>query len=568
MSYQGISVREVVDKINSNNNGWFLPPIQRQYVWGSRYESEKYISKLFDSLLRRYPIGELIVWNNKNEMPYREFLTDYHNDDISNEVEKGKWTRVDKWLVYDGQQRLQTLFSCLKYSINDRVLTYNLLFDTKKISDDRDSVGFDFCDKNEELPPNIIRMNELFVKLDNEKTTYRKSIIAKLNNIKELNEEEEKLIDDNIDLLWDIFVRKEIKTIAFYPVDATDETTVNEIFQRLNTGGIPLAQSEILWSRIKEIKHDFEEEVLYFTREISQKTNGYCIDSDQILQLLNLIIRGSTKIAPKTTTPEEIKEFIKTWPSLKKAVYEFYTNFIYEIFKINNQAIIPRKLAIYPLIVFFKLLLDKSINFRKIDEETLTSLKKYFILSQINDWNLQSIVDNVSRKIIEMNNTSEVPIFSFDDLKLIINKYRKLDLYEDLFISYTWFSLKILTPNRLYNYTPDNRGRYNPEIDHIFPQGKKDSDNEYQQIVDIIWNKQPVKGEVNNYKRRRDPLEFFQANDGKKYFTDYDYIPDLSSPDWTDYKEFIKNRREKMIKFLKTAYNLEFSSRSTDGNNN
>ena len=129
MSYLGMSVKEAVENVNSNVNGWFLPSVQRPYVWGSRYESEKYIAKLFDPILRGYPIGGLIVWNNKNEMPYREFLTDYHNDDISKEVEKGKWSRQDKWLVYDGQQRLQTLFSCLKYSINDRVLVYDLFFE-------------------------------------------------------------------------------------------------------------------------------------------------------------------------------------------------------------------------------------------------------------------------------------------------------------------------------------------------------------------------------------------------------------------------------------------------------
>ena len=35
MSYQGISIREVLDKINANTNGWYLPEVQRQYVWGN-----------------------------------------------------------------------------------------------------------------------------------------------------------------------------------------------------------------------------------------------------------------------------------------------------------------------------------------------------------------------------------------------------------------------------------------------------------------------------------------------------------------------------------------------------
>lgn len=549
-----MSVKEAVENVNANVNGWFLPSVQRPYVWGSRYECEKYIAKLFDSILRGYPIGGLIVWNNKNEMPYREFLTDYHNDDISKEVEKGKWSRQDKWLVYDGQQRLQTLFSCLKYSINDRVLVYDLFFDISKIEEDRDKVGFLFCNKNEDLPSNYVRMNEIFVKLEKEKTSFRKEILSKIGNIYE----KEDIVEENIDLLWDIFVKKDTKSIAYFPVESPDETTVNEIFQRLNTGGVPLSQSDLLLSKIKEKKHDFEEEILYFTREIFQKTQGYYIDADQILQLLNLLIRGGIRIAPDKTTSAEIELFIKEWPLLKVAVEDFYTNFIYESFKINNQAIVPRKLAIYPLIIFFKIANDKFINFKKMNSETVKNLKKYFILSQINDWNIATIVDNISKMIIENNKSSNSLIFNIDDFKTIIQKNRSLDLYEDWFTSYTWFSLKILTPTHIYNFTPDNKNRYNPEIDHIFPQ-KGENDEEYRKSVNIIWNMQPVKGEINNYKRKRNPLEFFTAEDGAKYFSEYDFVEPLSSEEWKSWKTFIDKRKSRMVKFLKETYDLEFS---------
>ena len=41
---------KVINSINSPYNGWFLPAIQRPYVWGSRHENELYICKLFDSI--------------------------------------------------------------------------------------------------------------------------------------------------------------------------------------------------------------------------------------------------------------------------------------------------------------------------------------------------------------------------------------------------------------------------------------------------------------------------------------------------------------------------------------
>lgn len=88
MSFISISVKEAVNKINANNNGWFLPAVQRPYVWGSRYESEKYICKLFDSILNGYPIGTLIVWNTEMEVPYREFMDDFHDGKTAILVEK------------------------------------------------------------------------------------------------------------------------------------------------------------------------------------------------------------------------------------------------------------------------------------------------------------------------------------------------------------------------------------------------------------------------------------------------------------------------------------------------
>jgi hypothetical protein len=56
-----------------------------------------------------------------------------------------------KFLVYDGQQRLQTLRSVLYYAFNGRVLHFDLLFDdTKEYADE---TGFVFRDKDKPPEP-------------------------------------------------------------------------------------------------------------------------------------------------------------------------------------------------------------------------------------------------------------------------------------------------------------------------------------------------------------------------------------------------------------------------------
>jgi len=115
MSYLGISIREAMEKINNFSNGWYLPQVQRQYVWGARYGSETYIYMLLDSLYRRYPIGGLVLWETDNPVPFREFINDYFPGNFAKQVENGR-RGSHKCLVYDGQQRLQTLRSVLYYS--------------------------------------------------------------------------------------------------------------------------------------------------------------------------------------------------------------------------------------------------------------------------------------------------------------------------------------------------------------------------------------------------------------------------------------------------------------------
>ncbi len=131
-------------------------------------------------------------------------------------VDEGLHGRKDKWLIYDGQQRLQTLHSCLKYTFNNRVLGFDLLFN---LGDEHEAneTGFSFVEKNSNLVPSKLRMNELFTKLPDEKTSFRKEIIRKN---KGLSDEQECTIEENIDHLWKIFVETDKSSLAYFSIIA------------------------------------------------------------------------------------------------------------------------------------------------------------------------------------------------------------------------------------------------------------------------------------------------------------------------------------------------------------
>ena len=580
MSYLGISVKKAINNINNDNNGWFLPAVQRPYVWGSRHESEQYICKLFDSILRGYPIGGLIIWNTEEKIPYREFMSDYQTGNIPKLVDSGLHGRKDKWLVYDGQQRLQTLYSCLKYTFNDRVIVYDLLFDLTA-EHDPDEAGFSFVDRNAELEWNFLRLNEVFSKLPDQDSDFEDEVLSRNDK---LSSELRKTVKKNLKQLWKIYVETDKASLAYFPIQSSSEREVNEIFERLNTGGMALSQADLLFSRIKgnEENYDFEERLQLSSKTIYDKTGkGYLFSAYSILQLLNLIVKGRVRVDPKIVKDDELSKLTDEWLNLEDSIHSYFTDYIWGQFKINNDSIIPRKLALLPMMVYFYEIYKKGYKFKNISSENLKALNQYFVKSQINDWNLQSYADNFASLIIEASKNAKDSMFDFPiekiENKINEKKQRNVNVSEESLCNYLWFSLKILTPNRVYQFEPDIRGRFNPEIDHIFPLNLKDASSDHKKTVDILWNMQPTKGEINGYKTNIHPKLFFTDKKtnkngdvivGSKYTSDYDFLfpsdkngqIDFAAPVWDSAENFILGRKELMLEFLKTTYGISLDT--------
>lgn len=581
MSYLGISVKEAINKLNAPVNGWFLPAIQRPYVWGSRYENEIYICKLFDSILRGYPIGGLIIWNTEEEIPYREFITNYIQGEIPKIVDKGLHSRKDKWLIYDGQQRLQTLHSCLRHTFNEKILVFDLLF-KKTEETDIDDTGFSFVEKNSVTPWNLLRLNELYVKQPDENKRFERELLKKAGTLTELNEE---IVCSNLGQLWKIFVETDKKSLSYFPISTTQESEVNEIFERLNSGGIALSLSDLLFSKIKGKNPFFEENLQNSSKTIYNKSGkGYTFNAYNILQLINLIVKSQVRVDPKKVKDSDIEKFNETWIKLEKPLESFFTDFIWGQFKINNASIIPRKITLLPIIVYFYEIYNKGFEFKHITNANIKLLKQYFIKSQINDWSLQSYIDNFT-SLIKAESGLAVGLFDFPlskiEKKINEQKKRQTEIFEESFIDYTWFALKILTPKRFYQFEPDIQGRFNPEIDHIFPSNLKNQNDSYKKAVDIVWNMQPTVGETNNFKTNHHPKLFFtdkatnakgESINGSKYINEYDFLFPITSTKgidfadniWDNPLDFISERRKLMIQFMADSYDIIIKEKKTD----
>lgn len=78
MQNKKLSIRKIVSYLNddeADGGGFWLPNIQRPFVW-----NEDQIARLFDSIMREYPISTLLVWKTKEEVKHRKFIDNYLPD--------------------------------------------------------------------------------------------------------------------------------------------------------------------------------------------------------------------------------------------------------------------------------------------------------------------------------------------------------------------------------------------------------------------------------------------------------------------------------------------------------
>jgi hypothetical protein len=550
MSYVGISVREAMEKINSKNGGWFLPYIQRQYVWGARYESEEYVCLLLDSLLERYPIGGLVLWETESKIPYRAFLDDYEPGKFAKLVEEGRHS-AHKFLVYDGQQRLQTLHSVLYHTFNDRVLYFDLLANAEK--SDSDETGFLFRDVGSAPEPRYLKMTELVSKRCDarEKIDLEMRLLDGLRSEPGFDTERETLVRTNLAKLWDIFVDTNVKSLAYFPTKAKSETLVNEVFRRLNIGGIALTQNELVLGKIKQNDPTYEENLWALSEAIKAKSQIE-FSSAQSLQFFYLLEKGTIKVDESRFNNEDAKNLLKAFAD-RDALVELFEGYLWGLFKINHASIIPLWPPILPLAAYLTSLkrANRRWKIKELTEEQVSAMDTYFLSAQFCDWGTQIMVNKFA-EFAATAGADGIPLPIVDIRNFAVEKNRSGTIAYKQFLSRRWLALKILTRERVYLFHENK-----PQIDHIFPINLDGMDEVYKEKVDVLWNLEPMPAGVNNWKRKRHPKEFFNSTDGAKYWDGYDYIPDRQSPIWDNYVEFLKYRETEMRKALKEKYKIE-----------
>ncbi|MEP4375383.1 MAG: DUF262 domain-containing protein, partial [Algoriphagus sp.] len=341
MPNQTETIRKFIKYLNNKDEqgGFWLPNIQRPFVW-----KKDQIERLYDSILREYPIGTLLIWKTKSDLKRRKFIDNYKSG-ISLANFYIPQDKTQKMMVLDGQQRLQSLFIGLMGSYDGEELYINILSGDLVAPED---IKFDFKFKSSSSVqfPYILFKDLVFTDSKPKETV--KTIVS----ANEVTEDQEDRIYDNVELVREVFCTQE--NILFQLVDSVDrpdtytEEDIVEIFIRANSGGTQLGKSDLLFSLLTASWEEAENKMDELLADLNK--TGYKFDRDFILKIsLVLLDKGAKYEIEKFRLPEVKAGIEKNWDKIADAL-RFVKDFIYGKTFLKTDKTLPSYASLIPLI--------------------------------------------------------------------------------------------------------------------------------------------------------------------------------------------------------------------------
>ena len=240
-----LSINHLIEKIDSGELG--LPELQRPFIW-----KDTKVRDLFDSMMRGYPIGYLMIW----ECPFMEKKKTIGTGSKSYDAPKE--------VIIDGQQRLTSLYAVMKGAkvVNDKYEERNITISYSPVHN-KFEVGFNWIKNSPEW---IYNISDAF-KANSYK--FNKEFINRLKEYREskglvFTDQEEEAVTDNINALIGL---KDQKLSIFNIKAAAEEEDVSEIFVRVNSGGVTLKQNDFILTLLSLYWDEGRKQIEQFSKE-------------------------------------------------------------------------------------------------------------------------------------------------------------------------------------------------------------------------------------------------------------------------------------------------------------
>lgn len=573
-----ITIAQAIERIHRNE--YLLPAFQRDFVW-----SAEQIEKLFDSLMKGYPISSMLFWKvkggTKTDFRFYKFLSafiQYHricNDPIPTD------NINDFYAVLDGQQRLTSLYIglCGSYAYKDyrkrwdyseynfptRHLYFNISRKYTQEESDREFI-FSFVDKN------ISKEKDLFIDKSNEKWFRVGKILALHQDynygIDEFAE------DNNIDKeskrllrLLDNVIHTKLN-INFYEEDEQKPDKAVNIFIRINSGGTALSFSDILMSiAIANCKQmDAKTEIKNLVEHVRSK--GFNISHDFILKSFLYLYHKDVRSLITSFNLGFIELVENNWTRIRDAVSNLFD--LLRSFGLTDFTMTSYNAAM-PILYY---LYHKDIYqdfYKKMGNREDCEIIKKWLFSILLRRAFGASADSVlaqSRRAYTTDITGSyiketVTLFPATEINSEIRKLSDVgdDFIEDLLYSqkdsrYSFPILAMMYPNLDYRNN-------NFHQDHLHPASayndleEKDKEKYGWQVYNSILNLQMLDANENESKNAK-PLEKWVSEqtrnkDMRKFMEDH-LIPDTDLS-LSNFSDFIEKRKAMLVQRIRKMIN-------------
>ena len=573
MSFQTpISIAKAIENIQSSQ--YILPAIQREFVW-----SDEQIERLFDSLMRGYPIGSFLFWKIKpdklTDFQFYRFMDKYHQRDYRRNEATKLSGQIPRTAVLDGQQRLTALNIGLNgyyaskmpyfrwnsdHAFPKRRLYLNLLaepdeerdmaYEFKVLEDDDAKVrddGHFWFPVGEILQ--FKKMNEVF----------------KYCNQNDLVGPELEHPSDTMCRLWEVVMHSPV--INFFLEEEHNLEKVLNIFIRVNSGGTQLSYSDILLSiaTAQWRNYDAREEIYGLVDDLNLMGESFSFEKDFILKA-SLVLSDIKTVAFRiyNFNRNNMLKIEKLWPKIKDALtitVRLLTTWGYSRDTlVSNNAVIP--LAYYILRKGNPKGIITSTDYAA-DRERMQRWLMRALLKRTFGGQSDNVLTNTRRVISETSNsfpedkiyeslrgTAKSMAFDEDQIDgLLDTRYGHSSTFTVLALLYPWLKFD-----------------QHFHIDHIFPRSmfkpkilqkngiSKQERHRWLDHKDDLGNLQLLQGKVNQNKADQDFEAWLQELQpepvGLDAYKNQHMIPEVDLS-FAKFPEFLEARTQILKKTLK-----------------
>jgi len=586
MAYQADTIATVIK--NRINRNYFLPAIQREFVW-----SPKQINSLFDSIMRLYPISSFLFWEledkTRKKWDIYKFIENYKYGSTHNETTSTDGVN-SLTLVLDGQQRLTSLLIGLKgtyiekkkYKWSDnpdawmkKKLYLDLLKDPHSNQDDGElglHYGFGFYENPPENDGQHFwyRVGDI-LNYDN-KDAFDDFVIQSRNSLAGYVEQSQlNIFEKNLKRLHHVIWETDV--VSYYTEKDQDDDRVLDIFVRANEGGTKLSKSDLLLSMAtsKWGKVNAREEIYgfvdYLNNGLPHHKNSF--DKDFIMKSCLVLSDLPVQYKVENFNDANLQAIYKKWKSIKSSIVR--TVKLVNSFGIDRDTLTSAN-ALIPIAYYFIQRPKVNLLGSSVNEVSNCTFVKHWILISLLNRVFGGTSDNLLRDLRKVFQDNMTPLqFPIEKLNSETAKSGRKPRFDQdaidgfLDMSFgkqtTFLGLTLL-------YDENNWGLVKHHQDHIFPQKlfkvkhlkemafDKDKIERLRSLYNRIGNLQLLNEDENLAKSGKEFGDWITTRD--QSFKARHLIPDDSELYKLEhFEEFLDAREQLITERLKSIFKID-----------